>query len=75
MAFRQFWGEKSELRRFNDGSIHEVVVWGDGKSIEEKRSLTKKIILYLLQKKLLLHRSKMLYVGNQMENLLKLEKV
>ena len=25
--FRAFWGEKAELRRFNDGSIHETVSW------------------------------------------------
>lgn len=25
--FRAFWGEKSELRRFKDGSIQESVVW------------------------------------------------
>ena len=27
VAFRAFWGEKSELRRFQDGSIKEAVVW------------------------------------------------
>jgi U3 small nucleolar RNA-associated protein 22 len=26
-AFRQFWGEKAELRRFKDGSILECVEW------------------------------------------------
>ena len=26
-TFRDFWGGKSELRRFKDGSIHESVVW------------------------------------------------
>lgn len=25
--FRAFWGEKAELRRFNDGSIHETLSW------------------------------------------------
>jgi U3 small nucleolar RNA-associated protein 22 len=29
--FREFWGEKAELRRFKDGSILESLVWsGDG---------------------------------------------
>ncbi|KZZ90941.1 pre-rRNA processing protein Utp22 [Ascosphaera apis ARSEF 7405] len=28
-AFRQFWGEKSELRRFKDGRIMESLVWSD----------------------------------------------
>lgn len=26
--FRGFWGEVSELRRFQDGKISEAVVWG-----------------------------------------------
>lgn len=29
-AFRAFWGEKAELRRFQDGSITEAVVWEEG---------------------------------------------
>ena len=28
--FRQFWGEKAELRRFQDGNITEAVVWEVG---------------------------------------------
>jgi len=31
-AFREFWGDKSELRRFKDGSITETVVWTQGDS-------------------------------------------
>jgi U3 small nucleolar RNA-associated protein 22 len=27
--FKRFWGEKSELRRFKDGSIVESVIWDD----------------------------------------------
>lgn len=30
--FRQFWGEKAELRRFKDGSILECVDWSDGQT-------------------------------------------
>ena len=26
-SFRNFWGEKAELRRFKDGSIHESLIW------------------------------------------------
>ena len=26
--FRKFWGDRSELRRFQDGVVREVVVWG-----------------------------------------------
>ena len=29
-AFRAFWGDAAELRRFEDGSIHEAVLWGGG---------------------------------------------
>jgi len=29
--FREFWGERSELRRFQDGVVREVVVWGNRK--------------------------------------------
>ena len=28
-TFRAFWGERSQLRRFQDGVVKEVVVWGD----------------------------------------------
>ncbi|KIW74971.1 hypothetical protein Z517_11742 [Fonsecaea pedrosoi CBS 271.37] len=39
--FREFWGEKAELRRFKDGSISESLVWaGD-------RPVTLQIIAYL----------------------------
>jgi hypothetical protein len=59
--FREFWGERSQLRRFQDGVVKEVVVWGDkkeevvGKS-EEKSSLhllfpsEMVLILYVLYK-------------------------
>ncbi|EEH40078.1 U3 small nucleolar RNA-associated protein [Paracoccidioides lutzii Pb01] len=29
ISFRRFWGDKSELRRFKDGSIMESLVWSD----------------------------------------------
>jgi hypothetical protein len=30
LAFRAFWGARSEMRRFKDGSILEAVLWADG---------------------------------------------
>ena len=30
--FKKFWGEKTELRRFGDGSVVHACVWKDGKS-------------------------------------------
>ncbi|XP_053557019.1 nucleolar protein 6 isoform X2 [Bombina bombina] len=46
--FRTFWGDKSELRRFQDGSICEAVVW-PGNTLREKRTLPELIVKHLLQ--------------------------
>jgi len=48
-SFRAFWGEKSELRRFQDGSILEAVVWPCN-SIAERRMLCERIIKHLVQR-------------------------
>lgn len=45
--FRSFWGEKSELRRFQDGSINEACIWPCGNN-EDKMLLSERIIKYLL---------------------------
>ena len=34
--FRRFWGEKSELRRFKDGSISESLVWSPSRPVTEQ---------------------------------------
>lgn len=44
-AFRKFWGEKSELRRFKDGSILESLVWAPA---ESGMSVLEQITRYLL---------------------------
>lgn len=46
--FRQLWGPRSELRRFQDGGITEAVLW-DGESMCQKRLVPKQIITHLLQ--------------------------
>jgi len=48
-SFRAFWGEKSELRRFKDGSILEAVVWSCN-SIAERRTICGRIIKHLLER-------------------------
>jgi U3 small nucleolar RNA-associated protein 22 len=48
-AFRKFWGEKSELRRFKDGSILESVVWS---SKDTSVPVIEQIVLYVLRKHL-----------------------
>ncbi|KAK2165674.1 hypothetical protein NP493_1357g00033 [Ridgeia piscesae] len=45
--FRAFWGEKSELRRFQDGSICEAVVW-PAKNMADRRLVTCDIIKHVL---------------------------
>ncbi|XP_012215234.2 nucleolar protein 6 [Linepithema humile] len=72
--FRKFWGDKSELRRFQDGSIREAMVWSKGKSIADKRIICKKIIEFLLKTKFNIIRNQYLYIANQVEDLLKLRK-
>lgn len=34
-AFRRFWGDKAELRRFKDGSILESLIWTTSKSHDD----------------------------------------
>ena len=45
-TFRDFWGEKAELRRFKDGSISESLVWS------EDSPVTQQIIDCVLQRHL-----------------------
>jgi U3 small nucleolar RNA-associated protein 22 len=46
-AFREFWGEKAELRRFRDGSILESLVWS---SSTNGPSIVEQIVRYLLHR-------------------------
>ncbi|XP_021078123.1 nucleolar protein 6 [Mus pahari] len=45
--FRQFWGTRSELRRFQDGAIREAVVW-EAESLFEKRLIPHQVVTHLL---------------------------
>lgn len=45
--FRQFWGSRSELRRFQDGSIREAVVW-EAASMAQKRLIPCQVVTHLL---------------------------
>lgn len=47
--FREFWGDKAELRRFKDGRILESVVW-DIKTSDERAHVPSMIIRYLLER-------------------------
>ncbi|WPG97420.1 Nrap protein [Acrodontium crateriforme] len=46
-AFRKFWGEKSELRRFKDGSILESLIWAPNDS---GQTVLEQVIRHVIQK-------------------------
>ena len=48
--FQDFWGEKSELRRFNDGRITESVVW-EAPTAFARYSIPNQIISHILKTK------------------------
>lgn len=45
--FRDFWGDKSELRRFKDGRIVESVVW-EIKTADDKAHIPTRIVRHIL---------------------------
>lgn len=47
--FRSFWGDKTDLRRFQDGSICEAVLW-PADSLAAQRSVVEQIVKYLLKR-------------------------
>ncbi|XP_033110721.1 nucleolar protein 6-like [Anneissia japonica] len=68
--FRKFWGDKAEMRRFQDGSICEAVLW-PGKSLAEKRLVVNHVIKYILQQFASLDPESISYVGGQLDCVLK----
>lgn len=48
--FRNFWGDLSELRRFQDGSIREAVVWQPANTFEDKRKAFAQMIKDILNR-------------------------
>ncbi|XP_015124315.1 nucleolar protein 6 [Diachasma alloeum] len=69
--FRDFWGNKSELRRFQDGAICEAVVWTKSLTISDKRMVTKQIVMFLLKSKLDVSKAEYFYAGDQIDEFLK----
>uniref|UniRef100_A0A336KUH3 Nucleolar protein 6 n=1 Tax=Culicoides sonorensis TaxID=179676 RepID=A0A336KUH3_CULSO len=66
--FRAFWGEKSELRRFKDGSITESCVWCKMEDpAGEKRLICKKICYYLLKRHFNIPEITMHYLAEQFD--------
>ncbi|NXU41603.1 NOL6 protein, partial [Drymodes brunneopygia] len=70
LEFRTFWGEKSELRRFQDGSICEAVVW-EASSVCQKRLIPEQIIRHLLKLHADIPESSICYIGALLESVIR----
>lgn len=67
-SFRKFWGEKAELRRFKDGSIHESLIW----SSESERTVLEQVVLYVLYQHFSIEAAaKAEFFGNGFANMLR----
>ncbi|NXV02226.1 NOL6 protein, partial [Cettia cetti] len=70
LEFRTFWGEKSELRRFQDGSICEAVVW-EASTVSQKRLIPEQIIRHLLKLHAVIPESSICYTGALLESVIR----
>ncbi|XP_075383089.1 nucleolar protein 6 isoform X2 [Mycteria americana] len=70
LDFRTFWGEKSELRRFQDGSICEAVVW-EADTVYQKRLIPEQIIRHLLKLHMDIPESSICYTGALLESVIR----
>ncbi|XP_061584958.1 nucleolar protein 6 [Cololabis saira] len=68
--FREMWGPRSELRRFQDGAITEAVLW-DGESMYQKRLVSKQIVTHLLQLHADIPESCLRYMGAAVDDVIK----
>ncbi|XP_047448023.1 nucleolar protein 6 [Mugil cephalus] len=68
--FRELWGPRSELRRFQDGAITEAVLW-EGESMCQKRLVPRQIITHLLQLHADIPESCVRYVGALLDDVIK----
>ncbi|KAJ5555496.1 Nrap protein [Penicillium sp. DV-2018c] len=66
-SFQAFWGEKSELRRFKDGSILESLVWSD----DSEDSIIYQILEYILQRHFNITTDDFAFVGDEYDDYLK----
>lgn len=68
--FKAFWGKKSEMRRFHDGSIREAVLW-PGESLASKRLTPCHVVTYILEKHVGVPPRHIAVVADQLDGLLK----
>ncbi|KAI9364891.1 Nrap protein [Zopfochytrium polystomum] len=48
--FRRMWGNKSEMRRFKDGTIAESVVWDSAGTLDARTQVTSQMAVYLMSR-------------------------
>ncbi|KAM7363177.1 nucleolar protein 6 Mat89Ba [Cochliomyia hominivorax] len=73
--FRAFWGDKAQLRRFQDGSITESVVWASANDdLSKKRSIVRSIVLYLLRHHFQLESKDLEYIAGEFDSVFELTK-
>lgn len=68
--FRQFWGSRSELRRFQDGTIREAVVW-EAASMAQKRLIPQQVVIHLLALHADIPDTCVHYVGGLLDSLIR----
>lgn len=66
--FRKFWGPKSQLRRFKDSRIVEVISWEA--DVEQPQAVVPKIVKYILQRHLKIQETDIGFVGDQFDSLM-----
>eukprot|EP01083_Nonionella_stella_P148184 468683_1 len=68
--FRGFWGKRSELRRFKDGSIVEAVFWGSDAAKHQHHHIIALLSKYGLQRHLHIPPEYVSFVGTQFDSVL-----
>lgn len=75
-AFREFWGRRSELRRFKDSSVCEAIMWEKpSASICRKRLIVRSIVCFVLNEKLHLKDPDFNYIADQLEHVIQEKEV
>ncbi|MCJ1378069.1 hypothetical protein MMC17_001165 [Xylographa soralifera] len=68
VAFQKFWGERAELRRFQDGSILESLTWTE---TGQSRSILQQTVLYIINRHFDVEAAKILqFIADDFDNLL-----
>ncbi|KAF6027177.1 NOL6 [Bugula neritina] len=67
--FREFWGERAELRRFMDGAICEAVFW-EASTVADKRVIYGKILSHLLSLHCGISEEVLTYSANKLSSVL-----